>query len=161
MNLTNKMEVLYFNSFEKMLEHIASYVSNNTYGKKPLTEVNESPDTVNLDFFIEKIAKKKGWKVEKTVGWLNSIAELNTATLFCIILREIAVYLDTKYEDHIENSEKIYVVSLFDGRIHEVNKAHIKNYRNFAAFRTIEDAKFACNLLRNPLKGMFKNAKRK
>jgi hypothetical protein len=42
-----------------------------------------------------------------------------------------------------------------DGRIYKVNKAHIKNYRNFAAFRSIEDAKTACKILREILKSMY------
>lgn len=117
---------------------------------------------VDLSFFVSRIAEKKGWKFERANGWLGGIAEISPIAAFNIVAREIAIYLDHKYEDHIENSEKIFSISPLDGRIHEVCKAHIKNYRNFAAFRTIEDAKFACNLLRGQLKGMFKkNAKRK
>ena len=119
---------------------------------------NETP---NLSFFVQKIAEKKGWKYERANGWLAGIAEISPVAAFNIVLREIAVYLDQKYEDHIENSENIFIISTFDGRIHQVCKKHIKNYRNFAAFRTIEDAKFACNLMRDHLKGMFKNAKGK
>lgn len=116
---------------------------------------------VFLNYYIEKIADRKGWKVEKVNGWLGSIEEESPVAAFNIVAKEIAIDLDKKYEDHIENSEKIYIISTFDGRIHEACKAHIKNYRNFAAFRTIDDAKFACAILRDKLKGMFKaNAKK-
>lgn len=116
---------------------------------------------VNLGHYIQKIADRKGWTYQKVNGWLKSIEDENPIAAFNIILREIAIDLDRKYEDHIENSEKIYIISTLDGRIHEICKAHIKNYRNFAAFRTIEDARFACTLLRDKLKEMFKtNAKR-
>ena len=74
-------------------------------------------------------------------------------------MREIAIELDLKYKDHIQDSPKIYVVSLLDGRITEANKAHIKNYKNFAAFRSIEDAKIACRITRDILKEMFKSGK--
>ena len=74
-----------------------------------------------------------------------------------MVLREIAIELDKKYEDHIENSPEIYVISMLDGKIAKANKAHIKNYRNFAAFRTIEDAKIACRIVKPILKEMFKN----
>ena len=67
--------------------------------------------------------------------------------------------MDKKYEDHIENSPEIYVISLLDGRITKANKAHIKNYRNFAAFRTIGDAKIACNIVKELLKELFKSGK--
>lgn len=128
--------------------------------KVPTVKAVEEP--VTLNYFIEEIAKKKGWKPERVAGWLNGIAELSPIAAFNIVVREVAVWLDKKYEDHIENSEKIYIISPFDGVIHEVCKKYIKNYRNFAAFRTIEDARFACNLLRGQLKGMFtRNAKKK
>ena len=44
---------------------------------------------------------------------------------------------------------------MFDGRITKANKAHIKNYRNFAAFRSVEDARIACRFLKGSLKEMF------
>ena len=78
------------------------------------------------------------------------------AAAFSMVLREIAVELDKKYEDHIENSPEIYVISMLDGRITKANKAHIKNYRNFSAFRTIEDARIACRIVKPILKEMFK-----
>lgn len=145
------------NSLEELFSKLfgISTVENNMVPE----HVNEEPE-INLDFFVERIAVKKGWKPDKVWGYLNSIAYLNPMSAFNIILREIAIWLDMKYEDHIENSEHIYAVSTLDGRIHEINKKHIKNYRNFAAFRTVEDAKFACSILRDQLKDMFKsNAK--
>lgn len=139
------------NSLEDLL-NIMSQDFSKYLCEEPIKEEEE----VNLEYFISKIAEKKGWKLEKANGWLKSIADINTSAAFSIILKEIAVWLDHKYEDHIENSEKIFIISTFDGRIHEICKAHIKNYRNFAAFRTIEDARFACNILKHWLKGMFK-----
>lgn len=106
---------------------------------------------------IERLANRMGWKPQKVESYLNGAAEIMPMAAFNIILREVAVMLDEKYLGHINNSEKIYCISPLDGRIHEVCKAHIKNYRNFAAFRTIEDAKLACNILRGPLKEMFKS----
>lgn len=112
---------------------------------------------MDLDFYIEKIAARLGWKPEKVYNYLNSVGSIFPAAAFSMVLREIATELDKKYEDHIENSPEIYVISLLDGRITKANKAHIKNYRNFAAFRTIEDAKIACKILKPVLKGMFKS----
>lgn len=108
---------------------------------------------------IERIANRMGWKPQKVEGYLNAMADIMPMAAFNLVLREIAVMLDEKYPDHINKSEKIYCISTLDGRIHEVCKGHIKNYRNFAAFRTIEDAKLACGILREPLKEMFKSGK--
>lgn len=145
--------------FEAVKEHLPKEAVEFIEGMAEL-KMAEAPN-VDLGYYIEKIADRKGWTPQKVNGWLGSIENESPIAAFNIVAREIAIDLDKKYEDHIENSEKIYVISPLDGRIHEVCKAHIKNYRNFAAFRTIEDARFACTLLREKLKGMFKtNAKR-
>ena len=125
-----------------------------TIPKKPVAETKVP---MELEYYIQKIAEKHGWKIEKAYNYLNSIDSILPAAAFSMVLREIAIELDKKYEDHIEKSPEIYVISMFDGRITKANKAHIKNYRNFAAFRTIEDAKIACTITRDILKEMFKN----
>lgn len=108
---------------------------------------------------IQRIADRLGWKPQRVERLLNTTAEMLPIAAFTIMVREVAVALDEKYPDHINKSEKIFAISPLDGRIHEICKAHIKNYRNFAAFRTIEDAKLACSILREPLKDMFKSGK--
>ena len=125
---------------------------------KPVKSVVKKTEVpMELGYYIQKIAKKLGWKVEKVYNYLNSVDSILPAAAFSMVLREIAIELDKKYEDHIEKSPEIYVISMLDGRITKANKAHIKNYRNFAAFRTIEDAKIACTITRDILKEMFKN----
>ena len=111
---------------------------------------------MGMNFYIERIAGRLGWKPEKVYNYLNSVDSILPSAAFSMVLREIATELDKKYEDHIENSPEIYVISLLDGRITKANKAHIRNYRNFAAFRTIEDAKIACKIVKPVLKEMFK-----
>ena len=116
-------------------------------------------EKLSLDYYVEKLAEKLGWKVEKVYTYLNTIDNIYPAAAFSMVLREVAIELDKKYEDHIEKSPEIYVISMLDGRITKANKAHIKNYRNFAAFRSVEDAKFACGVTRDILKGLFKGGK--
>lgn len=124
---------------------------------KPAKSVVETEVPMELEYYIQKIAEKLGWKIEKTYNYLNSVDAILPAAAFSIVLREVAVELDKKYEDQIEKSPEIYVISMFDGKITKANKAHIKNYRNFAAFRTVEDAKIACSIVRDILKELFKN----
>lgn len=114
---------------------------------------------MNLHYYVEKLAKKLNWKVEKMYNYLNTIDSVYPAAAFSIVLREVAIELDKKYEDHIEKSPEIYVVSMLDGRITKANKAHIKNYRNFAAFRSVEDAKTACSIVIEILKELFRSGK--
>lgn len=126
---------------------------------KSAKSVVETEVPMELEYYIQKIAEKLGWKVEKVYNYLNSVDAILPAAAFSMVLREIAIELDKKYEDHIEKSPEIYVISMLDGRITKANKAHIKNYRNFIAFRTIEDAKIACRITRDILKEMFKSGK--
>ena len=114
---------------------------------------------MELDYYIQKIAEKLGWKMEKVYNYLNSVDSILPAAAFSMVLREVAIELDKKYEDHIEKSPEIYVISMLDGRITKVNIVHNKNYRNFAAIRTISDAKIACKITKDILKEMFKSGK--
>ena len=104
-------------------------------------------------------------KVRVTSGDMLSILDAlkgaNHWAVVQLLLKEIAIELDKKYDNHIKNSEKIYAISPQDGRIHEVDKSHIKNYRAFPAFRNIEDAKIACSLVKNHLKSIFGDDKEK
>ena len=124
---------------------------------KPAKSVVETEVPMELKYYIQKIAERLGWKIEKVYNYLNSVDAILPAAAFSMVLREIAIELDKKYEDHIEKSPEIYAISMYDGRITKVNKAHIKNYRNFAAFRSVNDAKIACSIVRVILKEMFKN----
>lgn len=126
---------------------------------KSAKSVVETEVPMELEYYIQKIAERLGWKVEKVYNYLNSVDTILPAAAFSMVLREIAVELDKKYEDHIEKSPEIYIISMLDGRIIKANKAHIKNYRNFAAFRSVSDAKIACRITRDILKEMFKSGK--
>lgn len=126
---------------------------------KPAKSVVETEVPMELEYYIQKIADKLGWKIEKVYNYLNSVDTILPAAAFSMVLREIAIELDKKYKDHIEKSPEIYVISMLDGRITKANKAHIKNYRNFAAFRSVDDAKIACRITKDILKEMFKSGK--
>lgn len=124
-----------------------------------MDKVKPAESHMNLHYYVEKLAKKLNWKVEKMYNYLNTIDSVYPIAAFSMILREVAIELDKKYEDHIEKSPEIYVISMLNGKITKANKAHIKNYRNFAAFRSVEDAKTACSIVREILKELFKSGK--
>ena len=105
------------------------------------------------------LSKKTGWKPDKLNGILSTIESVNPWAATQIVLKEIAIELDKKYEDHINKSDEIYAISPQDGRIHKINKKTVKNYKAFPAFRNVEDAKIACRITRDILKEMFKSGK--
>lgn len=119
-----------------------------------LVKQNNTP-SITLDIILEDIAKKHNISQSEVNDLLIKMSAINVTAVFTTLLKEIALELDKQYDDHIENSPRIFVVSLLDGKITEVCKAHIRNYKNFAAFRTIEDAKIACKILKNYFKVMY------
>lgn len=125
-------------------------------GKVKVVDVEDHNDVWNAA--ITSLINKTGWKEEKLSNILGTLESANPWAVTQIVLREIAIELDKKYEDHINKSEHIFAISPQDGKIHEINKAHIKNYRAFPAFRTVNDAKIACSLVRENLKSIFTNA---
>lgn len=123
----------------------------------PCRHCTEDEVPMDMNFYIKKIAARLDWKIDKVYNYLSSVDSILPTAAISMVLREIAIELDKKYEDHIENSPEIYVISMLDGRITKANKTYIKNYRNFAAFRTIKDAKIACRIVKPILKEMFKS----
>lgn len=131
--------------------------SDNTVSSSKSSK-GKSEVPVDFYYYFKKVTERLKLN-ENESGILVNISHVYPASLFSMILKEIAIELDKKYDNHIENSPEIYVISLMDGKISKVNKAHIKNCRNFAAFRTLEDARVACKITRDMLKVMFKNGK--
>ena len=118
--------------------------------------VKETSDPIEIWANAWKnLCNKASATSEKMSSILEVLKGVNHWAVVQLLLKEIAIELDKKYDNHINNSEKIYAISPQDGRIHEIDKSHIKNYKAFPAFRSIEDAKIACHLVKNHLKSIF------
>lgn len=76
---------------------------------------------------------------------------------FSVLLRAFAVLIDRKYPDHINNADvdKYYTIDMSNGRVCEVPKGKVKNFKNFAAFRTLGDIKIATKILRPFMKELW------
>ena len=92
--------------------------------------------------------------VETIVELLNTLPDY---IKFEMMLRAAAVLIDRKYPDHINNAkvDKYFTINMTDGKVCEVPKKSIKNFRNFAAFRTLDDIKIATKLLRPLMKHIW------
>ena len=112
---------------------------------------------VNVDYYIEHLAERINWEPGNLAEYLINLAGISEAAVFSVLLREVAIVMDKKYPNHIERSREIYVISMTDGEIHKLRELHkVKNFRNFAAFRTIEDALCAKYILKDFMKELFK-----
>lgn len=92
--------------------------------------------------------------IETMVELLNTLPDY---IKFEMMLRAAAVLIDRKYPDHINNAkvDKYFTINMTDGKVCEVPKKSIKNFKNFAAFRTLDDIKIATKLLRPLMKHIW------
>lgn len=127
--------------------------------EKPLDKVEKEPKVPTLD---EAVALVSTWLMStphaKDITG-EFLAAMPDYARFSVILRAFAVLIDRKYPDHINNADvdKYFTIDMTNGRVCEVPKGKIKNFRNFAAFRTIDDIKIATKVLRPFIKELWPN----
>lgn len=113
---------------------------------------------VDLMFYVNLLAQNKDWTLGKTVEFLNEVSSVHPNATFDILQMVIAKYLDEQYPDHIKNSPRIFGITSSNGKVVKVYKEDIANFRNFAAFRSPEDAGIACRILRDFKRSLFKKS---
>lgn len=127
--------------------------------EKPLDKVEKEPKVPTFD---EAVALVSTWLMG-TPHEKDTAREFLTAmpgyAWFSVMLRAFAVLIDRKYPDHINNADvdKYFTIDMTNGRVCEVPKGKIKNFRNFAAFRSIDDIKIATKVLRPFIKELWPN----
>lgn len=112
------------------------------------------------EYYIIGLAEKKGWESHKMARYIEILTKFNPAAAAMVLLREIANDFDDKHEGHIEDSEEIWTISMLNGKVEQVNKSKVKNYRNFPAFRSKVEAKEAHAILSKRLRKMFRGCGR-
>lgn len=127
--------------------------------ENPLDKVEKGPKVPTLG---EAVALVSTWLMDTPHA--KDIAEEFLAAMpdyarFSVILRALAVLIDRRYSDHINNADvdKYFTIDMTNGRVCEVPKGKIKNFRNFAAFRSIDDIKIATKILRPFIKELWPN----
>ena len=117
---------------------------------------NEQPRYANphgidtsVKYYVAKLAKKMNLKFEVCESMLGYIASYSPMTVMSLLAKQISLELDQHYEGHIRDAEHIFVLSTINGTITEIpSEARADtNYRNFAAFRSLEDANLAYSIL--------------
>lgn len=110
---------------------------------------------LNIDDYAERIIDKLKLDLSIGTSFLSSLAIVNPGVVFSLLLKEIAIEIDNRYEGHISKNPEIYCVSVLNGEIKKVNKNNIHTYKHFAAFRTKEDALEAIHILKLLYQDMF------
>lgn len=127
--------------------------------KGVIKEVEEQGTPVDTNFYLEHLANRIQWNVDNLKKYIDNLYIIYPAAVFSIILREIAIVFDEKYSNHIENSKEIYSISLLNGEIYKIKDLNkIKNFKNFAAFRTLLEAVAAKHILKDYIKYLFEKS---
>ena len=107
--------------------------------------------SLSVKYYVAKLARKMNLKFEVCEAMLGNIASYSPIAVISLLAKQISLELDQHYDGHIRDAEHIFVLSTVDGTITEIPaKARVEtNYRNFAAFRSLEDANLAYSILGN------------
>lgn len=129
------------------------------YADKPAkSEADQSPKPEppkDVRFYVELLAASMNWKPQKMAKYLETLLKLYPITVFNILLRAIAEYLDQAYPDHISKAKEIWVIHSVKGTPVRAPKGELTNFRNISAFRSKEDADFACEVLKDLWKDLY------
>lgn len=102
--------------------------------------------------YVQKLKTKWGVNTDT----LDVIVEKSPASVFSALLKMIAIDLDKKYTNHInEVSDYLYIVSITSGLIKKINACDVQRYEYVSLFRTERDASDAVNVLAPLYKAMF------
>lgn len=156
--LENEFTLEYFGNVTTKTEVL---VTENTYKSLVKEGILTTEYDIEIDYntlrstVLSRMATRYKWDEKRLIRILTTLDEVHPSAAVQMILKETALMLDEKYPGYIGKSEEMYVISMGDGNIYPINKDHIKNFRNIAVFRTVEDAEIAKNILGDKLTHLF------
>lgn len=128
--------------------------------KQGIIEVTGSDNDIDTPITIEKavqhLANRIGWNEDNLGKYFNNLYKISPAAVFEIVLKEVAILLDEKYPDHINNSKEIWVINKVNGEIQKLKDlSKIKSFQHFAAFRSLKDALVAKEVMAPALQDLY------
>lgn len=114
-------------------------------------------DSIGEEYYIISLAEKRGWEPYKMERYIENLTKFSPAAAAMVLLKEIAIDFDDRHEGNIEDSKEIWTISMLNGKVEQVDKSKVKNYRNFPAFRSKVEANEAHAILSKRLRSMFRD----
>ena len=103
-------------------------------------------DEITLKNVISSVAIKLNADIESTTDLLEDLSKVNPAVVFSLLLKELAITLDKKYEGHITECSNLYFVRDLDGCVDNLWGRY--NSDTIALFRNYADARLAISILK-------------
>ena len=112
--------------------------------------IQESGTHLDIDYYIEHLAKRIKWNKGNVIKYLSNLSTIQPDIVYRVLLKEIAITLDEKYDNNIRKEDTIYSIGTFNNEIipikmDENTKKHLKL---IAAFRTVDDAQAALHIMK-------------
>ena len=109
-----------------------------------------------LDYVIDYVAGKIEISRTDAIRYLNALKKINPTAALHIYLKRISNKLNKKYDKTpIRELPKIYIISIYNGKVKSICPKDIENLKHFAWFRSKEDAEFARRCVINLIEKMF------
>lgn len=138
---------------------IADKAINDAFKEEAKTKQKELEIAIkehHLELVAEYVARKLGVNIYDAVKYLEDLKNINPASALSIYLKRISLKLDKKYpHTPIRSLDKIYIISMYDGKVTSVCPKNIKSLKHFAWFRDIKDAEFARSCVIGLIEKMF------
>lgn len=135
----------------KLVPEVADILVSLSAIFKNTESTNSNDEYLDINFYIIRLATKYQWNPENMYVYIKYLLSISPAAAISIILKEIALYLDEKYMDHISKSEEIWAISSLNDKIFKIrDREKIKTFKSFAAFRNKKDALLA-RIIINPI----------
>ena len=121
-----------------------------------VAEGSDSDIDITIEGAVQHLANRIGWSRENLERYFNNLYKISPAAVFEIVLKEVAILLDEKYPDHINNSEEIWTINKVNGEAQKLKDlSKIKSFQHFAAFRSLEDALVAKKVMAPVLEDLY------
>ena len=109
-----------------------------------------------INYVFDYVAAKLGISRVDAMIYLDDLKKINPLAALAVYLKRIAYKLNKKYDKTpIRSLSEIFVISIYSGKVIEINPKSVENLSNFAWFRTREDAEFARKCVINLIEKMF------
>lgn len=143
----NELLINQLEEITKSLQALKEIITNENNSDTEEEVTNGYPDGKELQVkVLKRIASKITGGNSENLKELISLLFVNyPSVIFSLILKEVAIELDKRYEGHIGECDYVFIISTLDGGVAKIDSNNIATYRTFAAFRTLDDAFYAIN----------------
>ena len=137
---------------------IADKVINDAFKEEAKAKQEEL--VIDIRYYVNMVnnyvAEKLRVNIFEAIKYLKHLESISPAAVLNIYLKRISLKLDKKYpHTPIRSLDKIYIISMYDGKVTSVCPKDIKNLKHFAWFRDIKDAEFARSCVIGLIEKMF------